>query len=136
MEKELDDFKIILKNTLDELDKTKNEITDMDYDLQAARKKIYQLEATKLANEEANLGRAVDTIVDANIRGVHAPLMKLGSVDEEYSTAMEIAVGGRMSHIVVDDEHVASTCIELLKSSNAGRATFVPLNIFSTASLT
>ena len=45
--KELDDFKIILKNTLYEYDKTKNEITDMDYDLQAARKKIYQLEAVK-----------------------------------------------------------------------------------------
>ena len=125
---ELEDFKNILKNTLDEYDKTKNEITDMDYDLQAARKKIYQLEAIKSANEEANLGRAVDTVVNANIRGVHAPLMKLGQVDEEFSTAMEIAVGGRMAHIVVDDEHVASTCIELLKSSNAGRATFVPLN--------
>ncbi len=125
---ELEDFKTILKNTLDEYDKTKNEITDMDYDLQAARKKIYQLEAIKNANEEANLGRAVDTVVNANIRGVHAPLMKLGQVDEEFSTAMEIAVGGRMAHIVVDDEHVASTCIELLKSSNAGRATFVPLN--------
>ena len=126
--KELDDFKIILKNTLNDLDKTKNEITDMDYDLQAARKKIYQLEALKQANEEANLGRAVDTVINANIQGVHAPLMKLGSVDEEYSTAMEIAVGGRMAHIVVDDEHVAATCIELLKSANAGRATFVPLN--------
>ena len=126
--KELEDFKIILKNTLDEYDKTKNEITDFDYDLQAARKKIYMLEATKQANEEANLGRAVDTIMGANLRGVHAPLMKLGQVDEEYSTAMEIAVGGRMAHVVVEDEHVASTCIELLKSSNAGRATFIPLN--------
>ena len=126
--KELDDFKIILKNTIDELDKTKNEITDLDYDLQAARNKVYQLEATKNANENAHLGSAVDTIVNANVRGVHAPLMKLGSVDEEYSTAMEMAVGARMSHIVVDDEHVASTCIELLKSSGAGRATFVPLN--------
>ena len=126
--KELDDFRIILKNTLNELDKTKNEITDMDYDLQAANKKVYMLEATKKANEEANLGRAVDTIVDANIRGVHAPLMKLGQVDEEYSTAMEYAVGARMAHIVVDDEHVASTCVELLKSTGAGRATFIPLN--------
>lgn len=126
--KELDDFKTILKNTLYELDKTKNEITDLDYDLQTARQKVYQLEAIKRANEENNLGRAVDTVVNANIRGVHAPLLKLGQVDEEYSTAMEIAVGGRMSHIVVDDEHVASTCIELLKSANAGRATFIPLN--------
>ena len=126
--KELDDFKIILKNTLYELDKIKNETTDLDYDIGSARKKMYMLEAAKQASEESNLGRAVDTVMGASIRGVHAPLMKLGKVDEEYSTAMEIAVGGRMAHIVVDDEHVASTCIEILKSSNAGRATFVPLN--------
>ncbi len=128
LEKEVDDFKIILKNTLYELDKTKNEITDVNYDLQTANKKVIELEATKRANEEANLGCAVDTVIGASIRGVHAPLMKLGQVDEEYSTAMEIAVGGRMAHIVVDDEHVASTCIEILKSAGAGRATFIPLN--------
>lgn len=126
--KELDDFKIILKQTIDELDKTKNEITDLEYDMQAASKKIYMLEAAKQANEESNIGRAVNTVMDAGIRGVHAPLVKLGKVDEEYSTALEIAVGSRMAHIVVDDEHTASTCIELLKSANAGRATFVPLN--------
>ena len=126
--KELDDFKIILKNTLYELDKTKSEITDSEFELQAANKKIFMLEATKNASEEANLGRAVDTVMGANIRGVHAPLMKLGQVDEEYSTALEIAVGGRMANIVVEDEHVAATCIELLKSANAGRATFIPLN--------
>ena len=128
LNKELDDFKNILKNTLYELDKIKNEITDLEYDLSSARKKIYMLEATKRANEESNLGHAVDTIVNANIKGVHAPLMKLGKVDEEYSTAMEYAVGSRMSHIVVDDEHVASTCIEFLNSAKSGRATFIPLN--------
>ena len=100
----------------------------MDYDLQAARKKIYMLEASKQASEENNLGRAVDTVVNANINGVHAPLVKLGQVEEAYSTALEIAVGARMSHIVVEDEHVAATCIELLKSAGTGRATFVPLN--------
>jgi len=104
--KELDDFKIILKNTIDDLDRTKNEITDLDYDLQAARKKIYLLEAAKQANEESNVGRAVNTVMDAGIHGVHAPLVKLGQVDEEYSTALEIAVGGRMTHIVVDDEQL------------------------------
>ena len=126
--KELDDFKTILKNTLDESDRIKNEIADINYDIQAIQKKVYLFEATKQASEDANLGRAVDTIVNANIQGVHAPLVKLGKVDEDYSTAMEIAVGGRMAHIVVDDEHVASTCIEFLKSANAGRATFIPLN--------
>ncbi len=128
LEKEAEDFKSIIKNKLNELDKTKNEITDLDYDIKVTSKKVYELEAAKNANEAANLGNAVDTVMNANIRGVHAPLMKLGKVDEEYSTAMEIAVGGRMAHIVVDDEHTASTCIELLKSAGAGRATFVPLN--------
>ena len=33
-----------------------------------------------------------------------------------------------MAHIVVDDEHVASVAIELLKSSGGGRTTFIPLN--------
>ncbi len=128
LQKELDDFKKILKDTMYELDKVKNEITDYDFDLQKARNKITQLEATKRANEEANIGRAVDRVIGANIRGVHAPIMKLGQVDEEYAAAMEIAVGGRMAHIVVDDEHVAAACIELLKSTGDGRATFVPLN--------
>ncbi len=126
--KELEDFKIIQKNTLNSLDTVKNEIDDMDHDLQTARQKIYQLEASKKANEEVNMGRAIDTVMDANIRGVHAPLVKLGQVEEKYATALEIAAGTRMSHIVVDDEHVAATGIELLKSANTGRATFVPLN--------
>ena len=30
--------------------------------------------------------------MNANIKGVHAPLIKLGQVEEEYSTALEIAV--------------------------------------------
>ena len=128
LRKELEDFQIIIKNTMYELDKTKNEIDDLDYDIQAASKKVYELEAIKRTNEEANLGGSVDTVVRANIKGVHAPLMKLGQVDKEYATALEIAVGGRMSHIVVDDEHVAATCIELLKSAGSGVATFIPLN--------
>jgi len=128
LSKELDDFKIILKNTMYDLDKTKNELSDLDYDIQATSKKVYELEATRRASEAANLGGSVDTIINANIRGVHAPIMKLGQVDKEYSTALEIAVGGRMNNIVVDDEHVAATCIEFLKSAGSGRVTFVPLN--------
>ena len=85
------------------------------------------MEVKKQAAEES-FGRAIDTVMSAKLKGVHAPLVQLGTVDKEYSTAMEVAFGGRMSHVVVDDEHVASVAIELLKSSGAGRATFIPLN--------
>ena len=128
LSKELTDCKIIQQNAMHDLDIVKNELDDVEYDLQASSRKVIQMEETKKASEEANLGHTVQTVMDANLDGVHAPLVKLGQVDKEYSLAMEIAVGGRMSHIVVDDEDVAARAIEILKSSNAGRATFIPLN--------
>ncbi|MBO6087877.1 chromosome segregation protein SMC [bacterium] len=128
LQKEMGDFKIIQQNALHDLDTTKNEINDLNYNIQMAYRKISAMEAKKQAVEDANFGRAVDTIMNAKLRGVHAPLAQLGTVDKEYAVAMEVAFGGRMAHVVVDDEHVASVAIEMLKSSNAGRATFIPLN--------
>ena len=128
LQKEMADFKVIQQNSMHDLDLTKNEINDLNYNIQMAYRKISAMEAKKQAAEDANFGRAIDTVINAKLRGVHAPLAKLGTVDKEYLIAMEVAFGGRMAHIVVDDEHVASVAIELLKSSNAGRATFIPLN--------
>lgn len=128
LQKEMNDFKIIQQNSLTELDTTKNEINDLNYNIQMAYRKISTMEAKKEAAEDANFGRAIDTIMGAKLRGVHAPLAQLGTVDKEYAIAMEVAFGGRMAHVVVDDEHVATVAIEILKSSNAGRATFIPLN--------
>ena len=128
LQKELEDFKIVQQNALHDLDTTKNEVNDLNYNIQMAYRKISSMEARKQAADDANFGRAIDTIMGAKLKGVHAPLVQLGSVDKEYSTAMEVAFGGRMAHVVVDDEHVASVAIELLKSSGAGRATFIPLN--------
>ncbi|MBQ9245443.1 chromosome segregation protein SMC [bacterium] len=126
--KELSDYKLAQENVVYNLDKNKNELSDLMYDIQAAQKKILTMEAQKSAYEEVNLGRAIDSVLKAKIRGVHAPLLQLGSVDKEYSTALEVAMGGRMKNIVVDDEDVARTCIEYLKSARAGSATFLPLN--------
>ena len=84
------------------------------------------MEAQKQAIEDANFGKAVDTVLNAKIQGVHATLAQLGQVDKEYSTALEVAMGGRMKFVVVDDDEVAKVAIEILKSAGAGRATFLP----------
>ncbi len=127
LEKEMNDFKIIQQNILHDLDTTKNEIDDVNHDIQMAARKVSIME-TKKQVVQSSFNSAIDTVMNAHLQGVHAPLVKLGTVDKEFSTAMEVAFGGRMTHIVVDDEHVASVAIELLKSSGAGRATFIPLN--------
>lgn len=133
LKREMEDLKIVQQNAMHDLDTTKNEVADVNYNIQMAYRKISTMEAQKNAAEEANFGRAIETVMNAKLKGVHAPLVKLGKVDKEYSTAMEIAMGGRMTHVVVDDEHVGSVAIELLKSSNAGRATFIPLSKLKSA---
>ncbi len=126
--KEQADYKLAQENIMYNLDKNKNEMFDLLHDIQVAQGKIAVIEAKKNAYEEVNLGRAIDSILKAKIRGVHAPLLQLGSVDKEYSEALEVAMGGRMKNIVVDDEDVARVCIDYLKSARAGSATFLPLN--------
>ena len=75
---------------------------------------------------------AVDDIISARdrgeIKGIFGTIGELGDVPEKYSTAMEVAAGGRINAIVVEDDEVAAKCIKRLKSKKAGRATFLPLN--------
>jgi chromosome segregation protein len=87
-----------------------------------------QLEARQRAYEEVNFTRAVDTILRSGLSGVHGTVAQLGDVNPDYGVAMEIALGGRIQNIVVDNDQVASEGIRLLQESRAGRATFLPLN--------
>ncbi len=79
---------------------------------------------------------AVDEILTARdrgeIRGIYGTIGELGDVPEEYEAALEVAAGGRISAVVVDNDSVASSCIERLKAKRAGRVTFLPLNKLST----
>ncbi len=61
------------------------------------------------------------------IKGVHGPVSSLISVENEYATAIETALGGAMQNIVVDNEDTAKRAISILKNSKSGRATFLPL---------
>lgn len=95
---------------------------------QEFHREYVQLEARQRAYEEVNFTRAVDTILRSGLSGVHGTVAQLGDVNQDYALAMEIALGGRIQNIVVDDDQVASEGIRLLQENRAGRATFLPLN--------
>ena len=57
-------------------------------------------------------------------------------VEKNLEVAVEIALGGTISHILTKDEIVAKTLINYLKTHNLGRATFLPLNIIKGKKLT
>ena len=128
LKKEMDELKEIQTKTMQQLDDAKTAIDDYDHDVRAAYRKFSDMEAQRRAMSSSGSSIPITTVMDAHLEGVHAPLMQLGSVDEEYSLALDIAFGGRLAHIVVDDTHAAYVAMELLNSSRAGRATFIPLN--------
>ena len=87
-----------------------------------------RLETRKKAYEEFNFARAVDLILNSGMDGVHGTVAQLANVPEEYSLALEIALGGRVQNVVVEDDYIAKQGIQFLKENRAGRATFLPLN--------
>lgn len=60
--------------------------------------------------------------------GIHGPLSQLIQVDNEYSTAVEVALGAAMQNIVTSTEGDAKRAIYYLKDNNLGRATFLPIS--------
>jgi chromosome segregation protein len=62
------------------------------------------------------------------MQGIHGPVAQLAEVEDAHRIALEVAAGGRLAQVVVDDDHIAARAIDLLKSRRAGRLTFLPLN--------
>ena len=59
---------------------------------------------------------------------IYGPVSKLISIEKEYITAIETALGQNLQNIVVESEETAKSCIQRLKQANAGRATFYPIS--------
>ncbi len=102
-------------------------IDQLQSKLQAKQQEYAELEAKAERDGDHSYGRAVTTILNAELDGVHGTVGQLGAVADRYATACETAGGGRLANVVVDDDTVGQRCIEYLKRRNAGRATFLPL---------
>ena len=76
--------------------------------------------------------RAVKTVMRessrGNIRGVHGPVANLLKADDECALAIETALGAAGQNIIVDSRNDGRSAIEMLKRTDSGRATFLPLD--------
>ncbi len=66
---------------------------------------------------------------DPGLQGIYGPFIQLIQVLPQYEKALEVALGASMQFIVVSDDEQARQAIEYLKSRQAGKATFLPLNM-------
>ena len=123
--------KATIGEVVDDLRAEKRELQSdldaLDDKISAKQQEYAELEAKAGQDGDSSYGRAVTAILNAGREGVHGTVGQLGGVDPEYATACETAAGGRLAHVVVDDDGVGQSCIEYLKSRSAGRATFLPI---------
>jgi len=92
------------------------------------QRSLDKLEAQVAAQQEVQGTQASKVILQSGMPGVCGLVVQLGRVEPRYQLALEICAGGRLGHIVVEDDSIAAAGIELLKQKRAGRATFLPLN--------
>ena len=69
----------------------------------------------------------MNEVKEGRLSGVHGPLSKIIKVGNEYSVAVETALGPALQNIVTSDEEAAKAAIRALKNAGAGRATFYPI---------
>ena len=59
--------------------------------------------------------------------GVAGAVSELLTVPDQYTKAVEVALGGQLQNIVCDTQQTAKTVVNFLKQNHAGRATFLPI---------
>lgn len=83
-----------------------------------------------LAERYEGYGESIRAVMreKSHIHGIKGVVADLISTDKRYETAVETALGGRIQNIVTETEDSAKSCIEFLKRTRQGRATFLPLD--------
>lgn len=119
-----------IQDAIDVLDERKS---NMNQDLMTAKAKYNYL--VNLENENEGYSKSVKSILEyakTNSK-VHGTIANLISTEEKYEYAIEIALGGFIQNIVVEDEIIAKNLITYLNNNSLGRVTFLPLGNLSTA---
>ena len=118
----------------DELAQTLREVTGK-LDSVTAKTRVFRAmerdfesynKAVRMVMQEAQRGA---------LRGIHGPLSRLIRAEDEYTVAIEIALGAAMQQIVVSSEQDGKAAISYLKRTGGGRATFLPLSTIQGRSL-
>ncbi|WP_216903810.1 chromosome segregation protein SMC [Synechococcus sp. CCY 9618] len=91
-------------------------------------REIARLDSRRDTLQESRGTGALRLLLEAGLEGIHGSVAQLGEVEERLRVALEVAAGGRLAQVVVEDDRIAARAIELLKSRRAGRLTFLPLN--------
>lgn len=128
-ENSLSGYRLKLKSKTDKADALKDKLEKANRTLAEKQSKARMLSDLE-KNMEGYSGAVKAVMKRAEskaLSGIHGPLSQLIQVDNEYSTAVEVALGAAMQNIVASTEADAKRAIYYLKDNHLGRATFLPI---------
>ena len=93
-----------------------------------AKTKVYRAMERDHEGYQKSVRSVMQEAQRGKLPGIHGPVSKLIRTDDEYTVAIEIALGAAMQQIVVDREADGKAAINYLKRTGGGRATFLPMS--------
>lgn len=126
----LSGYKLKLENKTAKADKIKADLEKASLELSQKQSRARML--IDLEKNMEGFSGAVKAVMKQSqskaLSGIHGPLSQLITVDNEYSVAVEVALGAAMQNIVTTNEADAKRAIYYLKNNRIGRATFLPIS--------
>ncbi len=102
--------------------------TNAQLDAVSAKLRVYRAMERDFESYQKSVRMVMQEAQRGRLEGVHGPVSRLIRTDDEFTVAIEIALGGAMQQIVVDHEAAGKAAISYLKRTGGGRATFLPLS--------
>ena len=112
----------------DELSQMQRELTSQ-LDSVVAKTRVFRAMERDFESFQKSVRLVMQEAQRGSLRNVHGPVSRLIRTEDEYTVAIEIALGGAMQQIVVDSEQDAKAAISFLKRTGGGRATFLPMSV-------
>lgn len=101
-------------------------LRDLEFEEKKIKEKFLYVQRTLDSNE--GFYKGVKEILNKKINGVHGAFISLIEVPDYLEKAIEASASGNLQDIVVESSEVAKECIDILKRSKSGRASFLPMD--------
>ena len=93
-----------------------------------AKARVFRAMEQDLEGYNKSVRQVMQEAKRGSLRNIHGPVSKLIRTEDDYTVAIEIALGAAMQQIVVDNEADGKAAISYLKRTGGGRATFLPIS--------
>ena len=118
------------KNRKEGLDSAEEALRGVTSQLEgvSAKARVFRAMERDFESYQKSVRMVMQEAQKGGLKNIHGPVSRLLRTQDQYTVAIEIALGAAMQQIVVESENDGKAAIGFLKRTGGGRATFLPLN--------